>query len=253
MNVTARLSPRTSEPGCTRPPSRNRLPGAICFSATIAGVEKNTIESRIAFSTSAAATASTASEPPIIVKRRCLRVMPDLRSCAWCYPKTASYCSACLSIEPEILEALVQLSQPLGIVGDGLLGVRQRALRLVAVADYHIGTYQPQPSLDVVAILLQSRGETLDHATDHRAAVGLGHVLGCGHRVVRQRRSGGTAGAHQRSLNHRAPRRIGWRSCQHRAPDRGGLRAAAVLLCGQPKKIAGLEFVRVQRGGAFEF
>jgi hypothetical protein len=48
------------------------------LSATIAGVEKNTIESRIAFSTSAAATASTASEPPIIVRRRCLRVMPTL-------------------------------------------------------------------------------------------------------------------------------------------------------------------------------
>ena len=49
--------------------------------ATIDGVEKNTIESRIALSTSAAATASTASEPPIIVKRRCLRVMPG--PCSW--------------------------------------------------------------------------------------------------------------------------------------------------------------------------
>jgi hypothetical protein len=48
------------------------------ISATIAGVEKNTIESRIAFSTRAAATARTASEPPIIVKRRCLRVMRGL-------------------------------------------------------------------------------------------------------------------------------------------------------------------------------
>ena len=73
------MSPRTSEPGCTRPPSRKRLPAGICFSATIAGVEKNTIESRIAFSTSAAATASTASEPPIMVKRRCLRVMHAFR------------------------------------------------------------------------------------------------------------------------------------------------------------------------------
>ena len=47
----------------------------MCFSAAIDGVEKNTMESRMAFSTSAAATASTASEPPIMVKRRCLRVM----------------------------------------------------------------------------------------------------------------------------------------------------------------------------------
>ena len=74
-NEIARLSPRTSDPGCTSPPRRKRLPGGICFSAAIDGVEKNTMESRIAFSTSAAATASTASEPPIIVKRRCLRVI----------------------------------------------------------------------------------------------------------------------------------------------------------------------------------
>src|SRR5665647_1961147 len=57
---------------------RNRLPAATCLSATIEGVEKNTIESLIAYSTSAAAQASTTSEPPIIVKRRCLRVMCNL-------------------------------------------------------------------------------------------------------------------------------------------------------------------------------
>jgi hypothetical protein len=51
------------------------------------GVEKNTIESRIALSTSAAATASTASEPPIIVKRRCLRVMNWFFSNAWIVEK----------------------------------------------------------------------------------------------------------------------------------------------------------------------
>ncbi len=36
------------------------------------------MESRIAFSTSAAATASTASEPPIMVNRRCFRVIEFL-------------------------------------------------------------------------------------------------------------------------------------------------------------------------------
>ena len=75
LKLTARLSPRTSDPFSTIPPSRNRLPGGMCFSVTITGVEKNTIESRSAFSTSAAAMASTASEPPIMVNRRCLRVM----------------------------------------------------------------------------------------------------------------------------------------------------------------------------------
>jgi hypothetical protein len=54
------------------------LPAGICFSAAIDGVEKNTMESRSAFSTSAAASASTASDPPIIVNRRCLRVMEVL-------------------------------------------------------------------------------------------------------------------------------------------------------------------------------
>ena len=73
------------------------------------------------------------------------------------HPKTASHFSAsCSSIEPEIFQALVQLPQPLGVVGDGLTGVGQRALRLVAIAHHHIGPHQPQPSLDVVTVLLQS-------------------------------------------------------------------------------------------------
>src|SRR5260370_1098456 len=102
----------------------------------------------MAFSTSAAATANTASEPPMIVKRRCLRVMRGLCCCA-----------SCSSIEPEILQALVQLPQSLG----------------------------------VVAVLLQSAGEAFDHAMDQRAAVGLAHVFCRGYRVVRQRRSAGAA------------------------------------------------------------
>ena len=66
------------------------------------GVEKNTIESRIAFGARAAATASTASEPPIIVKRRCLRVMPGLWSS---HPLRIGIM---LSVEPEILQTLIQ-------------------------------------------------------------------------------------------------------------------------------------------------
>src|SRR6266481_3697632 len=180
LNVTARLSPRTSDPGCTRPPSRNRLPAAMCFSATIAGVEKNTIESRIAFSTSAAATVSTASEPPIMVKRRCLRVMPGLA------PHSPASCS---SVEPEIFQALIELPQPLRVIGDGLASVGERAPCLVLIAHHHIGAHQPQPSLDVIAVLFQTNGEALDHATDHRAAVGLAHVFRRRHRIIRQHRS----------------------------------------------------------------
>src|ERR1700740_3754904 len=93
-------------------------------------------------------------------------------------PKIASHFSAsCLSIEPEFFQALIQWSQPFRIVGHGLTGLRQRALRLILVAQYPIGPHQPQPSLDVVSVLLQSGRETLDHATDHRAAVGVIHVF----------------------------------------------------------------------------
>src|SRR6185437_16900393 len=134
-----RLSPRTTEPFSTMPPSRNRLPAGMCFSATITGVEKNTIESRKALSTSAAAMASTASEPPIMVNRRCLRVMRASRAVR-CGQASRS------SIEPEIFQAFVQLAQPLGVVGDGLAGVGLRALGLVVIAQHHIGAHQPQPS-----------------------------------------------------------------------------------------------------------
>src|SRR5258708_38783631 len=109
------------------------------------GVEKKPIEPGMAVRTSAAATANPASEPPMMVKPPCLRVMRGLCCCA-----------SCSSIEPEILQALVQLPQSLGVVGDRLTGIGQRAFPLVAIAHPHIGTHQPQPSLDVVAVLLQS-------------------------------------------------------------------------------------------------
>ena len=132
-------------------------------------------------------------------------------------------------IQPEILEAFVQLLQPLGVVGECLTGIGERAHRLVALAHHHIGANQPEPSFDVVAVLLQPRREPVDHATDHGAAVGLGHVLGRRHRLVRQRRHGQAADPRQRRLHQRAPRRISRRFCQHRLPDRSGCRP-----CGRP-------------------
>jgi hypothetical protein len=47
----------------------------MLFSAAIVGVEKNTIESRNALSTSAAATASTVSALPMRTSRRCFLVI----------------------------------------------------------------------------------------------------------------------------------------------------------------------------------
>ena len=65
------------------PPSRMRVPGAICFSATSLGELKNTIESRNALSISATAIASTAetaadqNKPsPLARHRHCLPGMP---------------------------------------------------------------------------------------------------------------------------------------------------------------------------------
>src|SRR5260221_9956870 len=98
--------------------------------------------------------------------------------------ETASHFSAsCSSIEPKIFQALVQLLEPLDVIGNGLAGVGERAPRLVAITHYHIGPYQPQPSLDVVTLLFQPAGEALHHATDHRGAVGLIHVFCRGHRI----------------------------------------------------------------------
>src|SRR5438270_3448666 len=134
------------------------------------GVEKNTMESRRALSTSAAASASTASEPPMMVIRRCLRVMA--------YPFSAPLVAKSSSVEPQSLEALVELAQPFGVVGDRLTGIGRRTHRLVAVAHHEIGAHQTQPAVDIVAVLLQPGGQTFDHAADHRAAIALAHILG---------------------------------------------------------------------------
>jgi hypothetical protein len=52
-----------------------RVPGAICFSATSLGELKNTMEELKALSTNAAAVASTPRLAPIMISRRCLRVI----------------------------------------------------------------------------------------------------------------------------------------------------------------------------------
>ncbi len=99
-----------------------------------------------------------------------------------------------LSIQPEILQPLIELTQPVRIVGDSLTGIRERAHCLVALAHHEIGADQPQPALDVVAIGLQPRRQPIDHAFDHGAAIGLAHVPGRSHRTVRQRRCADATG-----------------------------------------------------------
>ena len=61
-----------------------------------------------------------------------------------CNPEAVLYPSASrLPIEAEILQALVQLPQPFGVIGNGLTSVGQRTLGLVAVAQHDIGPDQP--------------------------------------------------------------------------------------------------------------
>src|SRR6185437_4112090 len=241
------LPPQTSVPGCTRPPSRNRLPGAICCSAAIVGVEKKTIESLSAYSTSPAAKPSTASALPIKVRRRCLRVIGLLSSyiitlmvrrreravsnheapvvassfetLAAQAPQDEGIESLVMlqdsSVEPEIFEAFIQLLEPLGIAADRRPRISLSGGRLVALAHHEIGAHQAQPAVDIVAVLLQPRGEALDHAADHGVAIAGVHILGRRHGLVGKRGRRGCADPDQGVLQQRTPGRVSRRFLQH--------------------------------------
>src|SRR5262249_37044039 len=148
--------PRATLPSFTRPPRRMRVPGLTSFSTTSVGELKNTMESLSAPSTRATASASTPSAVPMRESRRCLRVIT---------PPVASTFQAQAS--DEVVEAL-ELG---GIVGERTPGFAGRGPRLVGLAEDHIGAHQPEPSLDVGAVVMESFGETLDHAADHGIAL----------------------------------------------------------------------------------
>src|ERR1700688_4814442 len=144
-------------PSFTRPPSRMRVPGPMCFSAMSLGELKNTIESRNALSISATATASTPSPPPIRTKRRCLRVI-YIPLCCMMLPS---------AFQPKTFDEIVapldivrMFRQRVPRIGGGILG-------LVAVAEYRIGAHQAQPAFDVAALGVQAIGQAADHAADH--------------------------------------------------------------------------------------
>ena len=109
-----------------------------------------------------------------------------------------------------------------------------RRLRLVALAQYHIGAHQPQPSLEIGAVLLQPLGQPLDHAAHHGGAlfgaevVGGGHVLLVGPVCVRA-----ALDPRQLAADELGPGRVAGAPRQHGAPDRGGVRGTAILLGGQ--------------------
>ena len=122
-----------------------------------------------------------------------------------------------------------------------------------AAPDPFVGLVQRQDRPAGDGLVPPEEEDHVHHAVDHRTAIGLIHVFRRGHRVIRQRRSGGTTDPRQRGLNQRTPRRIGWRLCEHRTPDRRRFRDAAVLLGGKAEEIARLDLIRVLRDGALEF
>ena len=212
LKFTARLSPRTSEPGCTRPPRRKRLPGGICFSADHRrrreehdGVAHRVQHQRRRNREHRERTADH-GQTPLLARHR-------ISSCL----RSLAFGASCLSIEPEILcRPSLSWRKRSASLATAWRASTERARRLVALAHHHIGPHQPQPSLDIVAVLLQPGGEPLDHAADHGAAVGFVHVLGGGHRrrwTAPARAA--TADPRQRRLHQRPPRRIRRRLRQH--------------------------------------
>src|SRR5580700_10660734 len=153
-------------PSFTRPPSRMRVPGPICFSATSLGELKNTIESRNALSISATATASTPSPAPIRMRRRCLRVIYiGLR----CMMPPSAFQSETFDEVVDAFDLVRMIRQRVPRVGGGILG-------LVAVAEYGIGAHQAQPAFDIAALGVQAIGQAADHAADHFDALFVAHV-----------------------------------------------------------------------------
>src|SRR5579862_5041578 len=209
-------------PSFTSPPSRMRVPGPMCFSATSLGELKNTMESRNALSISATATASTPSPAPIRIRRRCLRVIyVPLR----CMMLSSAF-------QPETFDELVDPFDVVRVtlqcvprIGGGILG-------LVAVAEYRIGAHQAQPAFDIAALGVQAIGQAADHAADHCDALLIAHVRSGGDigvartRRFRNRPAGDAA---ERGADETGPWRTGRRLLEHGAPARSSARAVAVL------------------------
>src|SRR5262249_34810445 len=234
-NFTARFSPRTRLPGATSPPSRMRVPGAICFSETSVGELKNTIESLSAVSTSAAAMPSTPTPAAIRARRRCLRVIVS-------------------ALDTELFYAILEAAELVRLVGQRAAGIAGGSASLVPIAQHHIGAQEPQPAVRIGTVALQPLGKPGHHAADHLAAIAFAHLRRCGHVLgarpgrVRSRcalfwrarrrprsRSRGrlrTGDARQCRGHERDVRRAGGGARQNLAEDAGSGIALAVLFGG---------------------
>src|SRR5438105_1803914 len=135
-----RLSLRTTLPSFTKPPMRTRAPGATCFSTRSVGELKNTIESLSALSTRATAIASTPRAEPIRARRRCLRVIVCPCGLGWS------------AFETQPFDEFIDAAKFLRCTAKRPARLADGGARLFALAQYHIGAHQPQPSLDVGAV-----------------------------------------------------------------------------------------------------
>src|SRR5215510_11377037 len=236
---TSKLSPRSTLPGFTSPPILIRVPGTTRFSATSVGELKNTMESRNAASTIAAAMASTPKLVPIRTNRRCLRVIPS-RS----------------AFKPQTLVHIFDPTELIGIIGKCPSGIGGSCVRFVPVTEHHISAQQPLPAINVVSILLQPIRKAGDHAADHFSPILFAHGARRGNVFATwlRSRSYGLIVSYARKCvaYDRQPRRVSRRSADHIAPDSSRLRAITVLLSGHTHVKLCLGLARVERERTLE-
>src|SRR5437588_5991367 len=103
---------------------RMRWPALTCFSTRSVGELKKTIESWSAISTSPAASPSTASAPPISLRRLCRRVISQ---------------SAYSALEAQCFEEILELSQLGRIARERAARICDGSAGLIGFVEYHIG------------------------------------------------------------------------------------------------------------------
>src|SRR6185437_12919388 len=104
----------------------------------------------IALSTNATASASTPRLAPIMVRRRCLRVMSAL--------------------DPQRSDGVFDPPQLVGIARQRFARIGGRSMRLVALIEHHIGAQQALPAFDIVAVMLEAVGKARKHTEPHHVA-----------------------------------------------------------------------------------
>src|SRR6266480_4074284 len=169
---TASLSSRAMLPALTSPPTRMRVPGVTRFSTTSVGELKNTMESLSAESTRRAATPRTLRAEPIRMRRRCLRVMPTILRA----PGASAFESKAFNERVEALNLYRVARQRTAGVGSGGEG-------LFALAEDRISTHQPQPSVEIGAVAIETLGESGNHPAHHFGTLAGGKLGGSRHVV----------------------------------------------------------------------